>query len=99
MTTTLQTVISVILVTTLGLTVFFSIKYRRLASPKARGLNAARMNISMGLLLVTISSSQFLLFEGSSLRTVFAAICLVLGAFNVFAGIRNYGAFSRMKDS
>jgi hypothetical protein len=83
---------------TFALTVFYSIAYRRQSSAKKRGLFAARMNISMGAMLLSIALLQIILFSGSTVRVIFGAVCLVLGLFNMFAGIRNHGAFKMMKE-
>ncbi|MBD2863781.1 MULTISPECIES: YtpI family protein [Paenibacillus] len=78
--------------------VFFSIRYRRQHSRKARGTDSAKMNISMGLMLISISVIQLFLFTGSSVRVVVGAVMLLLGLFNLFAGIRNYGIYNRIKE-
>jgi hypothetical protein len=56
------------------------------------------MNISMGLMLISISVIQLFLFTGSSVRVVVGAVMLLLGLFNLFAGIRNYGIYNRIKE-
>jgi len=78
------------------LSVVFSFRSRRATDPKQRGLNAARMNLSMGALLILASLVQFLLFEPDTARTIVGALFLLVGTFNLFAGFRNYGHFSRM---
>jgi len=78
--------------------VYFSIRYRRQQSRKARGIDAARMNMSMGVMLISISFIQLFLFTGSSVRVVVGAVMLLLGLFNLFAGIRNHGVYSRLKE-
>lgn len=78
--------------------VFFSVRYRRQQSRKARGIDAAKMNMSMGAMLVSISFIQLFLFEGSTVRVIVGLVLLLLGLFNLFAGIRNYGAFDRLKE-
>jgi hypothetical protein len=86
-------------IASLAFTVFFSIAYRRQQNTKKRGLFSSRMNISMGFMLLMIALIQIILFTGSSVRVIFGAVCLVLGLFNMFAGIRNHGMFSRMEDN
>lgn len=90
-------IVYTVFIVTLALTVFYSIAHRRQQNPKIRGLYAARMNISMGFMLGMIALIQIILFTGSTVRVIFGAICLVLGLFNIFAGIRNHGIFTRMK--
>ncbi len=76
--------------------VFFSIRARRTADGRLRGLYAARMNISMGLMLILIAVIQMFMFSGSTLRVVIGALFMLLGLFNLFAGLRNNAHFSRM---
>jgi hypothetical protein len=78
------------------LTVFYSYKSRRSADGRLRGLFAARMNICMGIMLLFISLIQ-IFYPGSTLRVIIGAIFMLLGLFNLFAGIRNHGYFSRLK--
>lgn len=75
--------------------VFFSIKSRRSVDPTVRGLSAAKTNISMGVMLIILALIQMFMFSGSSIRVVIGAVFMVLGAFNIFAGIRNHSIFSR----
>jgi hypothetical protein len=78
------------------LSVFFSFTSRRAADAKSRGLNAARMNLSMGSLLLLASLVQLILFEPDTVRIIVGTLFLLIGIFNIFAGFRNYGYFSRM---
>lgn len=78
--------------------VFFSVRYRRQLSRKTRGLDAAKMNMSMGVMLISISIIQLFLFTGSTLRVIVGLVMLLLGLFNLFAGIRNYGVYDRIKE-
>ena len=94
----LQSILAVVILFTLGCSIYYSVKYRRQHSRKHRGVYAAKMNISMGVMLLAISLVQFLLFTGSTLRVIVGAVFLLLGLFNLFAGIRNYGLFSRVKE-
>lgn len=77
------------------LSVVFSFKSRRATDPKIRGLNAARTNLSMGSLLVLAAIVQLLLFEPDTVRIIVGALFLLIGIFNIFAGLRNYGHYSR----
>ncbi|WP_195571894.1 YtpI family protein [Paenibacillus sp. 1001270B_150601_E10] len=76
--------------------VFFSFRSRRSQDALLRGLYAARMNISMGLMLIFIAIIQMTMFTGSTVRVIVGAVLLCLGAFNLFAGLRNHGAFQRL---
>jgi hypothetical protein len=73
----------------------FSFRARRATDVKLRGLYAARMNISMGLMLIFIALLQMFLFSGSTLRVVIGALFMLLGLFNLFAGLRNHSHFNR----
>lgn len=75
--------------------IVFSIKSRRSLDARIRGLSQAKMNISMGFMLIVLALIQMLMFSGSTVRVVVGALFMVLGAFNIFAGIRNYGLISR----
>lgn len=78
--------------------VLFSVRYRRQLSRKARGLDAAKMNMCMGAMLTSVSIIQLFLFTGSTVRFVVGTVMLLLGLFNLFAGIRNYGLYNRLKE-
>lgn len=86
-----------LIVLTSVLSVVFSIRSRRSADGKQRGLNAARMNVCMGLMLILIAVIQMFMFSGSTVRVVVGALFFLIGLFNLFAGIRNHAAFSRMR--
>ncbi|PYI57072.1 YtpI family protein [Paenibacillus flagellatus] len=88
----------VVFIVSLFGTVLFSFRYRRQQSRKARGIDAAKMNMCMGVMLVAISFIQLLLFTGSSVRVIVGAVMLLLGLFNLFAGIRNHGLYTRIKE-
>ncbi|MNN91914.1 hypothetical protein D3C81_2100970 [compost metagenome] len=53
------------------------------------------MNISMGFMLIVLALIQMFMFSGSTVRVVVGALFMVIGAFNIFAGIRNLGIISR----
>ncbi|MDF2717128.1 MAG: hypothetical protein K0R28_4053 [Paenibacillus sp.] len=78
--------------------VLFSVRHRRQQSRKARGIDAAKMNICMGTMLISISIIQLFLFTGSTVRVIVGAVMLLLGLFNLFAGFRNYGLYDRIKE-
>lgn len=80
----------------LGLSVYFSFRSRRETDAAKRGLYSARMNICMGLMLVLIAITQIFFFSESSFRRIFGTVLVLLGLFNLFAGIRNHGHFDRM---
>lgn len=92
----IQTTLSLLIVIALGFTVFYSFRHRREQDIAYKGLYASRMNIAMGIMLVIIAISQLFFFTDSVTRRIFGTVCLLLGLFNLFAGIRNHGQFSRL---
>jgi len=96
-TAVLQWLIMAVITVSLIMTVFYSYKSRRSTDGRLRGVYASRMNICMGIMLLFIAFIQMFLFPGSTLRVIIGAIFMLLGLFNLFAGIRNHGYFTRMK--
>jgi len=92
----IQIVLFSLICITLAFSVYFSTRSRREKETAKRGLYAARMNICMGLMLVLIAVTQLFFFSESSFRRIFGTVCVLLGLFNLFAGIRNHGHFDRM---
>ncbi|GKU75788.1 YtpI family protein [Paenibacillus sp. L3-i20] len=82
------------IVITLALSLLFSLKSRRSKEPRTRGINTARMNISMGFMLLFFASVQLFYSAESTLRIIIGAIFIVIGLFNLFAGFRNLSAYS-----
>ncbi|GIQ69865.1 hypothetical protein DUZ99_07215 [Xylanibacillus composti] len=93
-----QTALSFSAIIAAGASFYFSTKSRRADTVKLRGIYGARTNICMGLMLIIIALIQLMLFEGSTIRLIVGTIFLLLGLFNLFAGIRNHSAFNRMKE-
>ncbi|MMZ71032.1 hypothetical protein D1872_342510 [compost metagenome] len=60
-----------------------------------RGKSSAKMNIFMGFMLIILALIQMFMYSGSTVRVVVGALFMVLGAFNIFAGIRNLGLYAR----
>jgi hypothetical protein len=85
----LQWILIAGIVVTSVISVFYSFKSRRSSDPRMRALNAARMNISMGVMLLFISLIQMFMYSGSTLRVIIGSIFMLLGLFNIFAGLRN----------
>ncbi|MDR9856449.1 MULTISPECIES: YtpI family protein [unclassified Paenibacillus] len=75
----------------------YSSRSRRAKDARERGLYGAVTNIFMGLMLVMLALIAMFMFRGSTVAVIVEAVFLVLGAFNIFAGIRNRGYFHRMK--
>ncbi|WP_442601478.1 YtpI family protein [Paenibacillus sp. KN14-4R] len=91
----IRMILFVLIIITLVLSVYYSFRYRRSTDPKKRGINAARMNICMGFMLVLISITQLFFFSDTNVRRIFGSVCLLLGLFNLFSGIRNLNYFNR----
>ncbi|WP_370639113.1 YtpI family protein [Cohnella sp. REN36] len=96
---TLEWVLFLAILVSLSLSVLFSYRSRRHADQTMRGLYGARMNICIGLMLVLLAILQMFLYSGSTLRVIVGAMFLVLGIFNLFAGIRNHAYFKRRRSS
>lgn len=77
--------------------IYYSFKSRKETHPRKRGLFTARTNMFMGGMLIFIALIQLFLYSGSSLRMLFGVIFILLGLFNLVAGIRNHSYFGRMK--
>ena len=74
----------------------FSVRARRAEDPKLRGLHRARVNISMGALLILAAFVQFALFEPDTVRIIVGSAFLLIGLFNLFAGLRNHAYYRRL---
>ncbi|TBL75063.1 YtpI family protein [Paenibacillus thalictri] len=94
---TIRTILFALIIVSLVISVYFSFRYRREADPKRRGIYASKMNIAMGIMLMIIAITQLFFFTDSITRRIFGTVCLLLGLFNLFSGIRNYSLFSRSK--
>lgn len=76
-----------------------SINSRRKSDPLDRGKLQASMNIWMGVMLVALSVIAMLMFSGSTPAVIVEAVFMVLGAFNIFAGLRSRSYYSRQKSA
>ncbi|MBN2982946.1 MULTISPECIES: YtpI family protein [Cohnella] len=81
------------------LAVYNSYRSRRNADPVLRGLYGARTNIFIGLTLSVLALVQMVLFTGSTVRVIVGAVFLLMGLFNLFAGIRNHSVFTKLRSS
>lgn len=94
----LQMLLTVLVLLALGCSVFYSFSYRRQRDPARRGLSAANMNISMGLLLLLLAVMQVSQFQMSSLRLVLGTVFALIGLFNLFAGLKNRSYFRSLQN-
>jgi uncharacterized membrane protein len=79
-----------------ALWIYYSIKSRRADNAKTHGILTARMNMAMGSMLISIASVQLFMFLDSWVRLTVGTLFLLLGCFNLFAGIRNHAYFNRL---
>jgi uncharacterized membrane protein YdjX (TVP38/TMEM64 family) len=77
----------------LAFSFYYGFKTRRQTEPVARGLFQSKQNMAMGLMLAVLSVYPLYLMPGSIIRMLVGAAFLVIGLFNLFAGIRNYAVY------
>ncbi|MBB3108272.1 uncharacterized membrane protein YhaH (DUF805 family) [Paenibacillus phyllosphaerae] len=77
--------------------VTFSFKARRSADARVRGLNQSLMNVCMGVMLVLLSLLFLLMYSGSTVKVIVSTLLIVIGLFNLFAGLRNHSIYRSMK--
>ena len=97
--TVLQWTFSLLVVVLSALAVYNSYRSRRNADPVLRGLYGARTNVFIGLTLIVLALIQMLLFTGSTLRVIVGSVFMLMGLFNLFAGIRNHSYFTKLRSS
>lgn len=73
----------------------YSFSSRRAQDPLEKGIKRSLMNVFLGAMLVTLSLICMFMFRGSTGNVIVEAVFLVLGAFNIFSGLRSYGLYSR----
>lgn len=76
-----------------------SIRARKMPDPIDRGIFHGVKNISMGIMLVALSFIAMLMFRGSTPAVIVEAVFIILGAFNIFAGIRSTSYYTRQKSA
>lgn len=86
----LQYIHNVSFILTFGFSIYYSVKFRREREPDHKGLLQAKQNISMGIMLTLLALYPLLLISGSSVGIAIGAMFLLIGLFNLFAGIRNH---------
>lgn len=79
----------------LGFSIYYSFMHRRQSDPVRRSLFASKMNISLGVMLVSLSVIQFFWFTPSNTRIFIGLLFFLLGLFNLFSGMRNLAYFSK----
>jgi len=91
----LQWSLLILVAVTSSVAAVWSWKSRRATDARLRGLYAARMNICMGPMLIFIALLYMLMFSGSTLKVIIGALLILMGLFNLYAGIRNHAVYSR----
>jgi uncharacterized membrane-anchored protein len=86
----LSLLLTIAILLSLIFTVFYSYRYRTQKDTSKRGVFAAKMNISMGFMLIFMAMLQIFLFEANTMRTILGIVFLLLGLFNFFSGVRSY---------
>ncbi|GAB6926649.1 hypothetical protein JCM10914A_06320 [Paenibacillus sp. JCM 10914] len=99
MITVIHYILYIILVLSVVAAALYSIKARRVSDPAKRGSLMAMMNICMGCMLVSLSLVCMFLFRGSTPAIIVEAAFMVLGLFNIFAGIRSRVYYSKLNQA
>ncbi|AZN40222.1 YtpI family protein [Paenibacillus albus] len=97
MESTLHWLIVIVIIGTSLFSVYNSYKARRSTDTRQRGIYAARMNIYMGIMLIFIALFAMLAYNGSTIKVIIGTLFIVLGLFNLFAGLRNNSIYRSMK--
>ncbi|WP_426249357.1 YtpI family protein [Paenibacillus pabuli] len=74
-----------------------SIRSRRTTNPVLVGLYRSWTNIWMGGMLIILALILMFVFTGSTLSVVVEALFLIMGAYNLFAGLRNRSYYARLQ--
>lgn len=74
-----------------------SIRSRRTSDAAIAGLYRSWTNIWMGGMLIVLALILMFVFTGSTLSVVVEALFLIMGAYNLFAGIRNRSYYARLQ--
>lgn len=90
-----SSILYIVIIATAILSVYYSYKSRRTTENIQRGLYAANMNLNMGILLIALALTQILLADADWVHATVGTVFLLIGLFNLFAGIRNRSIFKR----
>lgn len=97
MITVIKYILFILLVITCIASAYYSIRSHRSSNSTERGRYGATTNILMGIMLILISVVFMFIFRGSTPSVIVEALFLVLGAFNIFAGLRNRKYYASQK--
>lgn len=88
----------IVIIIAAAFSVFYSIKtrqYRKEGNFDIMKYYNSKANIGMGIMLIAMATVQFIAFGAeSTARVVVGSAFLLLGAFNLYAGIRNYRIYT-----
>ncbi|MHA0857776.1 YtpI family protein [Paenibacillus sp. CMAA1364] len=90
-------VLMVLIIATCIASAYYSLRSHRSADPVDRGVFSSITNIFMGIMLILLSITFMFIFHGSTPAVIIEALFMVLGAFNLFAGIRNRKYYTHQK--
>ncbi|UQZ35917.1 hypothetical protein C2I18_21680 [Paenibacillus sp. PK3_47] len=76
----------------------YSMSSRRAQDPLEKGRRRAIMNVLLGAMLVVLSLMAMFLFRGSTVNVIVEAVFIVIGAFNIFSGLRSHGYYTRSRN-
>ena len=94
----IKNAVFILLLLALGSSIYYSVKFRRQTDAILRGLYQAKQNIVMGVMLILLSVYPLYLIVGRNITITIGILFLLLGLFNLFAGIRNHAIYrSRLK--
>ena len=95
---TIQIIFSTLIFVFLLSSIYFSVKSRSSKEPIEKGILTGRLNISMGAMLIFLAIIQLFNSNESTLRIILGAIFLLIGLFNLFAGLRNLSYYQKLKE-
>lgn len=82
-------IFAVIIIFSLTMYIFYKVRYVRTSLPLEKKWLAAKCTISLGLFVATFGINQFFIHQ-TMIGIVIGIIFLLLGGYNVSAGIRAY---------
>ena len=88
-----KNVVFILLLLSLGSSIYFSIKFRKQTDPLVRGVYQAKQNISMGFMLIMLAIYPLYLLPGTNVSITIGILFLLIGLFNLFAGLRNQSIY------
>ncbi|MBO8171877.1 MAG: hypothetical protein H0Z33_08300 [Bacillaceae bacterium] len=72
---------------------YYSARSRKMTDENEKQVVRAKMNVSMGIMLMALATNLLGVNQTDSVRFVVGAVFGMLGAANLFLGMRNYRVF------